>query len=143
MTLQDGHYYIKLPFRSDEVRLPNNEQHDTQRLKGLKSKMERNRKFTEDYKSFMADIIDKGYAELVPSSELARDDGRVWYIPHHGVYHPQKPEKIRVVFDCAAKYQGISLNNLLLQGPDLTNNLLAVLLRFRQEQIAVMGDMFF
>ncbi|XP_070554735.1 uncharacterized protein [Ptychodera flava] len=88
----------------------------------------------------MADIIEKGYAIQVPNDELDRDDGKVWYIPHHGVYHPKKPEKIRVVFDCSAKFQGVSLNNLLLQGPDLTNNLLGVLLRFRQEPIALMAD---
>ncbi|XP_070569421.1 uncharacterized protein [Ptychodera flava] len=88
----------------------------------------------------MADIIEKGYAIQVPNDELDRDDGKVWYIPHHGVYHPKKPEKIRVVFDCSAKFQGVSLNNLLLQGPDLTDNLLGVLLRFRQEPIALMAD---
>ena len=61
-------------------------------------------------------------------------------MPHHGVYHPRKPEKMRIVFDCAAKYQDISLNDELLQGPDLTNSLFDVLLRFREEKIAIMGD---
>nr|XP_006821169.1 PREDICTED: uncharacterized protein LOC102805354 [Saccoglossus kowalevskii] len=59
-----------------------------------------------------------------------KDNGRGWYIPHHGVYHPKKPQKIRTVFDCSAKCQGMALNDLLLQGPDLTNNLVGVLLRF-------------
>ena len=26
-----------------------------------------------------------------------------WYIPHYSVYHPQKPDKIRVIFDCSSK----------------------------------------
>lgn len=30
-------------------------------------------------------------------------EGYTWYIPHHGVYHPRKLEKIRVVFDYSAK----------------------------------------
>ena len=34
----------------------------------------------------------------------------------------------------------MSLNKELLQGPDLANNLIGVLLRFREEQVAVMGD---
>ena len=66
--------------------------------------------------------------------------GKTWFIPHHGVYHPHKPGKIRVVFDCSAKYKGKSLNDLLLKGPDLTNSLLGVLTRFRQEHVAVMAD---
>ena len=47
---------------------------------------------------------------------------------------------MRVVFDCAAKYHGESLNNEIPQGPDLTNSLVGVLLRFRQENIAMMAD---
>lgn len=87
----------------------------------------------------MRDIIDKGYAEKIPAEQLSRSDGRVWYIPHHGVYHPKK-KKIRVVFDCTATYQGVSLNEQLLQGPDLTNNLIGVPLRFREHPVALMAD---
>ena len=61
-------------------------------------------------------------------------------LPHFGVYHPQKPEKIRVVFDSAAETNGVSLNKLLLSGPDLTNSLFGVLLRFRQNPVAVTAD---
>ena len=57
----------------------------------------------------------------------------------HGVYHP-KNKKIRVVFDCTATYQGVSLNNQLLQGPDLTNTLIGVLTMFREEPVAMMAD---
>ena len=64
----------------------------------------------------------------------------VWYIPHHGVYSASKPDKIRVVFYCSAKCQGVSLNDKLLQGPNPTNSLIGVLLRFRQGPIAIMGD---
>ena len=56
--------------------------------------------------------------------------GKINYVPHHGLYHPKKPGKIRVVFDCSAQYAGISLNQKLLQGPDLTNSLVGVLCRF-------------
>ena len=45
-----------------------------------------------------------------------------------------------MVFDCAARFRETSLNDQLLQGPDLTNNLTAVLLRFRQEPVALVAD---
>ena len=51
-----------------------------------------------------------------------------------------KPDKLRIVFDCAAEYAGTSLNKEVLQGPDLTNRLLGVLMRFREDQVALMGD---
>ena len=88
----------------------------------------------------MRKIIEKGYAEPVPISQLNRNDRKVWYLPHHGIYHSKKPDKIRVVFDCSAKCMGISLNSQLLQGPNLANNLLGVLIRFRKNKIAIVGD---
>ena len=63
-----------------------------------------------------------------------------WYFPHHAVFHPQKPGKIRFVFDCSANYRGTSLNDQLLQGPDLTNSLVGVITRFRQDPLAFMCD---
>ena len=47
---------------------------------------------------------------------------------------------MRVVFDAAALHDGVSLNSQLLQVPDLTNNLLGVLLRFREEPVAIAAD---
>jgi hypothetical protein len=64
----------------------------------------------------------------------------VWYLPHHYVINPNKPKKIRVVFDGAAKFQGISLNDSLLRGPVLLANLVGVLIRSREAPIAVSGD---
>ena len=88
----------------------------------------------------MQNLISNGQAEKVIDSGEISVKNSVWYIPHHGVYHPQKPDKIRVVFDCSASIEGESLNTHLLQGPDLTNKLLCVSCRFRKEPIAVMCD---
>ena len=66
-------------------------------------------------------------------------DGRVPYLPHHGV-SGQKSGKLRVVFDGSSSFRGISLNDSLLQGPDLTTPLVDVLVRFRQERVAFIGD---
>ena len=57
-----------------------------------------------------------------------------------GIYHPKKPDQIRVVFDSSCEYKGASLNKELLVGPDLMNSLLGVLMRFRQESVGVMCD---
>ena len=136
---QDGHIQLPLPLKEDDLCLPNNRTMALKRLQGLKRKMITNDKYRDDYKTFMADMIDKGYAEKVPE-DAEEPQGRVWYIPHHGVYHPRKPHKIRVVFDCSAKYENHTLNEHLLSGPDLINSLTGVLLRFRKEAVAVTCD---
>lgn len=55
------------------------------------------------------------------------------------VYYPQKPARIRVVFDCSIEYK-YCLNKEVLQGTDLTNQLIGVFLRFRQGEVAVIVD---
>ena len=52
------------------------------------------------------------------------------------MYHPAKPNKIRVVFDCSAEYAGRLINKELMAGPDLTYQIVGALIRFRQERIA-------
>ena len=71
---------------------------------------------------------------------MSPEDGDTCHIPHHGVYHPHKPGKIRVVFECSAKFVGLSLNSMLYKGPDLRNSLVGVLTRFREDRVAVMAD---
>ena len=136
----DGHYEIPLPFREDEITLPNNKKSAAYRLQQLKSRFNKDENYKKDYTMFMDQMIKNGYAEKVSSDEESVIDWKSWYIPHHGVYHPKKPEKIRVVFDCSAEYKGESINKHLLQGPDLTNKLIGVLIRFRQESVAFMSD---
>lgn len=139
VVMKDGHYSLDLPLREEHLTLPNNRGIAEQRLLSLKRKFERNEKFCEEYTCFLGDVIDQGYAEVVPADQLDGKEGKLWYIPHHGVYHPTKG-KLRVVFDCGATYRGTSLNSNLLQGPDLTNSLIGVLIRFRQEPVALMSD---
>ena len=56
------------------------------------------------------------------------------------MFHPKKKNKLRVTFDCAVRFKRTSLNEKLLQGPYLTNTLVGTLLRFREEEIALMCD---
>jgi len=137
MRLVNGHYSIKLPIKNRDVQMPDNKFQAEHRARLLLKRFMKDEKFYQDYKKFMEDLIKKGYAEKIP---LSNDNKKVWYLPHHGVYHPMKPDKIRVVFDCAAKAKGVCLNDNLLQGPDMMNSLVGVLTRFRQEQVAMMAD---
>ena len=138
--LQDRHYEMPLPFKNVGIHLPDNRNLAVSRIKKLRGRLGNNTRYRQDYTEFMKTVIEKGYAEVVPTDEGPPKDGHVWYIPHHGVYHAKKPDKLRVVFDCSAGYQNQSLNQLLLQGPDLTNNLTGVLCRFRQEPVALVCD---
>ena len=137
--LVDGHYCIGLPLRNKDRCMPDNRSVAEQRTLNLKKRFKRDTSFHAEYTKFVSDMISKGYAEKVPDDVLERSDGGKWYLPHHGVLHPQK-KKLRVVFDCGATFRGVSLNSQLLQGPDLTSSLIGVLTRCRKEPVVIAAD---
>ena len=132
---KDNHYTIALPWKDKNVSPPNNKNIAEKRLLGLKRKLIANEDMHKKYCNKIKEYVDCGYVELVTNEES--NSKKTWYIPHHYV---NSSKKFRIVFDCSAKYDNVSLNDKLLQGPDLSNNLLGVFLRFREEPIAVVGD---
>ena len=130
-------YEIPLPIKKELCTLPNTRPVALSRLNSLKKKF-KDENYFEQYKDFINKLLEKGYAEVVPLEQ--RNSKSIWMIPHFGVHHPDKPESIRVVFDCAAKIGGMSLNDLLLPGPDINNQLMGVLLRFRCGRYAYSAD---
>lgn len=139
-TTECGKYEMPLPFKSDiPPDLPDSRPMALKRLVYLKKRLLKDEAVSAHYVDFMNTMFEKGFAEKVPLDEIDKG-AKCSYIPHHGVYNPQKPGKIRVVFDCSARVNGTALNDVLLQGPDLMNNLLGILCRFRKERVAVSCD---
>ena len=75
------------PLTSDNVCLPNNHQLAVKRWNQLNARFKKNPKFYADYQTLMKDIVLQS-AEEVPVDRLKVQDGKVNYVPHTGVYHP-------------------------------------------------------
>ena len=97
------------------MRFPNNRRLAEIRLVGIKTSMLKDKEFAMHYKGFMEELLFKGYAREPTKSP---NEGQVWYLD---IYHPSKPNKIRVVFDCNVEYKSRCLIKESLSGPDLTN----------------------
>ena len=136
--LNDNRYTVPIPWRPGRPCFPNNRYSADKRLESTLKKLNKTGMY-EVYNENMQKLVRDGHAELVPSERLGRDDGAVWYLPHHAVLSGAN-SKLRIVFDCAAEYQGVSLNKECFQGPDLCNKLVHVLLRFRLYQNAMTAD---
>ena len=61
----------------------------------------------------------------------------MWYLP----YFVTKTTKPRVVYDGSAVFDGMSLNQVVLAGENLLNNLVEVLFRFRLGKFARVADL--
>lgn len=108
--MDEGKYMLPIPFKKNPPDLPNNYLMAKHRLDLLGKRMLKNPDLLEKYSRAIHDYIDKGHAvEVAPNHHP--EEGLVWYLPHHAVFHPKKPDKIRIVFDCAARFSGVSLNS--------------------------------
>ena len=105
----DGHYQVALAWRTDPPYLPNNRSMVECQAALLRKHLLRDQDLFSKYNTTMNEYIKQGHAERVPADELRPVDRPLSYLPHHPVMHPLKPEKVRVVFDCAAQFAQTSL----------------------------------
>jgi hypothetical protein len=131
-----GHWSAPLPFKQPKPPMPNNRLQAWKRAQVLDSSLRKNQNKLDHFITFMDKVLKSGAAEIAPKDI----PGECWYLPLFGVYHPRKPDQIRGVFDSSAIFEGVSLNSLLMSGPDLTNNLVGVLMRFRKNAVAITSD---
>ncbi|XP_062704691.1 uncharacterized protein LOC115265156 [Aedes albopictus] len=137
----DGHYETGLLWRYDIMELPPSYGMAERRLICLEKKLRKYPELQASLDKQIAEYQYKGYAHKATAEELEENDPlRTWYLPLGVVTNPRKPGKVRIIWDAAAKAHGVSLNDMLLKGPDLLTSLPAVLCRFRQRKIAIAGD---
>ena len=129
---------IELPLPLKNIELPQNKAQVFQRTKKTLQNLQKDPDKLQQCLQSFEKSIQKEYIEPVPPDEIENPAHRTWYSPIFPVGKENKPP--RLVYDASAKYHGISLNDALLQGPDLNNQLRSVLLRFREQPIAFAAD---
>ncbi|XP_049288887.1 uncharacterized protein LOC125766869 isoform X2 [Anopheles funestus] len=131
-----------LLWRADEVTLPDNRRMALNRLECLEKRLRRDDGLTEVINNKLKEYQIKGYVRKISDEELiaTRNNRRKWYLPIFPVWNPNKPGKVRLVWDAAAAVRGVSLNTNLLTGPDLLTPLPSVLFRFREYRYAFAAD---
>jgi hypothetical protein len=126
------HYVVPILWKQECHKLKSNREMAIKRDQNLTASLNRRPEVKKSYERTMQQYIDKGYIQSV--SDIREDS---WYCPHFPVV---KGEKVRIVFDCAAKHKEQSLNSEILKGPKLQNEVTSVLLRFRLFEHALVGD---
>ena len=123
-----------------DVKLPNNYYSAFAQFKCLEKRLKKHPDLKKIYGKTVQDDLEMGYIFPIEYNELNTRTDREWYLPNHPVINPNKPGKVRRVLNGASKFHGVSLNQSLLVGADLLQNLFRVLLRFRKHKSAVSAD---
>ncbi|XP_055622866.1 uncharacterized protein LOC129766367 [Toxorhynchites rutilus septentrionalis] len=135
-------YEVGLLWNQDEYKLPNTYPLALRRLKCLEKRLLRNPHLYAKVREIIENYVEKGYAHRASKLELElTDDRKTWYLPLGVVQNPKKPNKVRLIWDAAAAVEGLSFNDLVLKGPDMMASLIAVLIKFRERNVAIGGDL--
>ena len=125
-----GYPWIKNPNE-----LPNNRQAVIGALKATEKRLKKSEMSAINYRAQINDMINRNVCPKLSKQELEQYNGLLFYIAHHEVYNAtSKSTPIRIVFNSSANFRGHALNDYLAKGPDLLNNLLGLLLRFRENK---------
>lgn len=134
------HYEVNLMWRNDEITLPDSYEMAKRRLECVESKMKKNPILADRLCNYIKEFVNKGYIRKLNREEREIRGPRTWYLPVFPVFNPKKPDKLRMVWDGAAKANGTSLNAELLVGPDQFIPLPDILRRFREACVGLSTD---
>ena len=134
-------WMISYPWKTDPKNLPDNRLQARKKLETTERRLSKNPENAEAYNKQMQEMEEMKFSRKLSETELAEYKGPVHYIAHHAVLRPDKKSTpLRIVFNSSSVYQGHKLNDYWLKGPDMLNSLFGVVLRFRQNQVAISGD---
>ncbi|XP_015119530.1 uncharacterized protein LOC107042842 [Diachasma alloeum] len=133
----EGRYVVALPFNEKKDQLGTSYLQAKRRLLSLERKFKWNPKLAEDYTKVINEYMDLGHMKRI---EAEVEDG--FYLPHHAVFKETSlTTKTRVVFDGSARSSsGVSLNEALMVGPTIQDDILSLVLRFRLHNYIFTGD---
>jgi hypothetical protein len=137
----DKHFYAPLLWKNEKENLKfpteNSLRTALRRWKILEKHSKRIGKF-EDIKCQVGNLLQKDYARVLTSDEVQNPPKHTFYIPIF-ISTPHN-KRSRLIWDAKAKIDGTSLNDLLLQGPNLYVDMIKILTQMREHKVLIKGD---
>ncbi|XP_014297839.2 uncharacterized protein LOC106693668 [Microplitis demolitor] len=130
---------VRLPFNNNVNKLGASYPSALRRFQSLEKRLVQDKEIGNAYTAFSQEYLDLGHMSLATESNVEDSD---FYLPHHTVVKKDSPTtKTRVIFDGSAKtFSGISLNDALMVGPKLQDDLFILLIRYRSHTIVLTAD---
>ena len=121
------------------MELPDNYNMAFRRLQNTERRLLKNLPHSKIYDEQIVDMLGRNVARMLTEEEIISHKGPYCYLCHHAVLN-ENSSTCRIVFDSSAKYMNQCLNDYWAKGAKLVNNLIGVLLPFRENKIATCGD---
>ncbi|KFD51896.1 hypothetical protein M514_07225 [Trichuris suis] len=134
IRLTGNRYELGMLWKSPQLCLPDNEAAMLRRFYNAERRVMRQPWLARAYTKAMEETLKLHHAERIVAKR-SHTAARVWFLPHHTVFSPQQPEKIRIAFNASARHKGLSMNDCLFKGPDFLTDLSGLLLRFRYRRV--------
>ena len=134
-------FITKLLFK-EKPKIQNNFRQAKQRLDSMLRKLSKNSEHKKLYLNSINEMIELGFLEPVEDQNPGDPNKPIYYLCHRGVFLlDRETTPCRPVFDASCKMpNGLSLNDLILPGPAILNDLRGCALRFRADPIAIQAD---
>lgn len=137
--LSDGRFCVRIPIKQNPSVLGNSYNRATQFLYSLERRLVKNTEFSQLYHDFMTEYQLLGHMTPIKSCNINFNN---YFIPHHGILRENSTTtKLRVVFNASCpSTSNISFNDIQMVGPTVQDDLLSILLRFRQHKYILSAD---
>ncbi|XP_072936546.1 uncharacterized protein [Epargyreus clarus] len=139
----DGRFCVRIPIKQDPVVLGDSFQRASQCLSSLERRLKSKPDLSRMYYDFMAEYKSLGHMSVLRQNGIEKTrEHKAYYIPHHGVLRENSTTtKLRVVYNASSpSTSGISSNDIQMVGPTIQDDLLSILLRFRQHKYILSAD---
>ena len=138
---EDNSHTVGMLWGCPRSTLPNNYRSAVKHFLSLETRLSKNDELKTAYSDTIKTDKNSGYIRKLDPIEICetRNDPQ-WYVPHHPVINPNKPGKVRRVCNAASEFEGFSLNKILLVGPDLLQNLIGIICRFREKPFGMSAN---
>ncbi|KYQ59009.1 hypothetical protein ALC60_01980 [Trachymyrmex zeteki] len=136
-----GRYTVKLPIKEHALgKIGDSRDAALKRLKRIERRFKRDPALKIQYAEFVKEYISLGHMRRLEPP--ITEEPASFYLPHHCVFKiVGQTSKIRVVFDASCRSTtGVSLNDVLLVGPNVQQDLISILLRFRYFLYVITAD---
>lgn len=134
----DGRFVVTIPLKNSVNQLGESRPIALKRFYNVERRLLKSSDIQKQYFSFVREYISLGHMSI----KKDMDNSNQCYLPHHAVLKEDSlTTRLRVVFDGSCPTSsGISFNDLQLVGPVVQNDILSILLRFRQHSFVASAD---